>query len=119
MYKYLYTYKIYLYTYKWVYMRFIHLLLSNLIGQNLQPWYNGSNKAELQDKLVGAMTKAQEEAKKVAQELRQKRLKRKRPPSEDSDDPTPNKLAKLDNERDEAIVQRLLTVMRKDPLLFH
>ena len=38
--KYLYTYKIYLYTYKWVYMRFIHLLLSNLIGQNLQPWYN-------------------------------------------------------------------------------
>ena len=39
VYIYLYTYNIYLYTYKWVYMRFIHLLLSNLIGQNLQQWY--------------------------------------------------------------------------------
>ena len=69
--------------------------------------YSGSNKATLREKLVSATTKAQEEATKVANELRENRLKRKDPP------PTTRK-SKPPNERDEAIAQRVFTLMKQD-----
>ena len=73
--------------------------------------YSGNNKATLREKLVTATTKAQEEATKVANELREKRLKRKRPTPNDPEQKPPSKSAKLDNEHDEAIAQRVFSLM--------